>query len=409
MIKQVLGVSLWSTFWVLLSFGLHSHSSAFSMLNYRAEGAEVPNFYLAEPYLGDIIDYHQSHPSFARRPLTTSLVKGLAEYSPLSLAEAFVWLNLGLFLLCGPLLYYLARTQKQSHRGAMLGVTIFYSSFSVLFAFFPSNYTYDEPLQYCLLLLAFLAWHRKAFALFVLAFTGSLIARETGLLLLPGMALFVLPLLRDTKGNQWLEMRQWAYLLLPTVFYAGYLWWWHQHSGWVSPMEEAPASRWTLVKYNFQNFQFTTESLCSMLMGWGLPTFIAWWYWRRNRLMKKGEKAWLAAFAMTLLLNSLLVLVATKARETRLFALPLILLWPLVGDQLAWLLGHWRRSVQYLRNNWRNFALALVGLAILLYPIAFHLYWPTGLDVNQNWHQVYFFSLLSAIASISCYQFWVRS
>lgn len=404
--NKFLGVLLLSAFWVLFSAFLHTRASFFSMINYRAEGQEVANNYISETYLQKTVELHESHPTFARRPLTTTLIRALDAHTTLSLGQSFVLLQFLLLFLCGPVLYYLARLFHPSEIGPWLSVLLFYTSFSIVFAFFPSLYTYDEPLQYLLLLLALVFWRKQQWVFFALLFSLALLARESALLLLPGMALWMLP-------EYWRSSNFWkreniaagAAIIFPVVFYASYWYWWNTTVEWTAAEEQELASRWQLVYYNFQNSQFAIESFCSLLLGWGLPTFV-FFFMAKKMVFTKLEKAWLKAFLLSLCLNSLLVFLATKARETRLFTLPLLLLWPLAGRQLGLLLQHWRSKTfpgPRSRNIFIGLLLVLLFLALM---IALHLYRPTGLDASQNWHKPYFFLLLSFIFSGVLFRFW---
>ncbi len=404
--NKFLGLVLMSAFWVVLSAFLHTRSTSFSMINYRAEGVEVANNFISESYLKSTVELHESHPSFARRPLSTRLLRTLDHYTALSLGQAFVGLQFFLLFLCGPLLYYLARLCHQSENDAWLSVALFYSSFSILFAFFPSLYTYDEPLQFLLLLLALVFWQKKKWASFAGVFTLALVTRETALLLLPGMALWMLPERLGSKAFwNWKNTAALVALVIPVLAYGLYWYWWNATTEWTPAEVQELASRWQLIAYNFQNSQFAIESVCSMLLGWGVPTFTLF-YIAKKIDFTETEKAWSKAFLLSLFLNSLLVFVATKARETRLFALPLLLLWPLAGRQLRLLISGWRTrrfSSPLSRNSFIVVILLLLFLALM---IPLHLYRPTGLDASQNWHKPYFFLLLSFIFLASIFYFW---
>ncbi|WP_461490443.1 hypothetical protein [Pontibacter sp. HJ8] len=68
----------------------------------------------------------------------------------------------------------------------------------------------------------------------------------------------------------------------------------------------------------------------SFILAIGFHTYILYCYTSRNLLSGK-EKRFVVAFILVLVINTLVVVLTTQARETRLFALPLVFLFPFLG------------------------------------------------------------------------------
>lgn len=309
---------------------LHVQPSANSMLNLKYEQYAPDAQGISADYLAEEVQYHQTEPAFARRPLTTQTVLWVHGWS--GWLVAYVWLVVQLlgWLVAAVLLYYLAA-------GGIAGwwaQAFFFTGFSVLFAWFPPVYTFDEPLQYALLLGALLAAQRNAIFGAMLLFGISLLARETGWLLWPAFAWLF-------GRNSERKALFWA---LSIFWLLAYLAWWF----WGSAMygvSQQPAGevllRLTLLEQNFAADRWG-ESVWTFVLVLALPLLLS---------VNSGDtwpKAWRQVFWLTVLLNSPLVFGTAFAREARLFALPLLLAWPFLGSafKLAclqwWQLGHRR-------------------------------------------------------------------
>lgn len=75
------------------------------------------------------------------------------------------------------------------------------------------------------------------------------------------------------------------------------------------------------------------ESLCFLFLAIGLPLFLLARY-VLSPDCPPAHKRWIESFLIALVLNTAVVLMATKAREARLFTLPLLLVLPMIGA--AW-------------------------------------------------------------------------
>lgn len=325
----------WKALWLPvvclpLLLWLHLQPSANSMLNLKYEGYGPTKWGISQQYLADVVQYHQSEPAFARRPLSTQAVLAWQKLSGWSVATSWLLLQLAGWLAVTLLLYFLAG-------GGAAGwwtQGVFFTGFSVFFSWFPPVYTYDEPLQYALLLAALLTARHGQIGWMMLLFGISLWARETGWLLWPALA-WLYGLQPENRRVFWSFSAFWLLV---------YLLWWFAGSAWYGaspkPADEV-LLRFTLLEQNFSPDRWG-ESLWTWLLVLALSLLLSW------NAGDQWPRAWRQAFWIAIILNSLLVFSTAFAREARLFALPLLLAWPYLGLTLRsallnwWQMGHRR-------------------------------------------------------------------
>lgn len=367
-----------------LSLALHFLPIWETMLNRGPEtwdGQPLPHDYIEQC----IIDHEQgAEIAFARRPLTTWSVRALIS-TGLTAKAAFIFLSLGLFLIAGLLIHRIALDLGSSQGTALIAQAAFHLSPTVLFAWFDPMYTYDEPMQYAALLIALLALLRKQNSLFALSFTLALIARETSLLLLPGFVW----LTRDRWRSSW------PILVAPLLLFVLFTYWIVQRQDIADPTLTDIGGRLGFIGFNFGTWSMVSESVAYMVLVFALPVFLLV---RFGSLPDRTteDRHRLKAFWITLVLNTLVVLFAAKAREARLFTLPLILGWPLLGRaimheiQRAEGIGSF---LAFLRQPLLavEFALKAVVLSIAVYKL-FSL--STGIEQENLFHEYLIAELL---------------
>jgi hypothetical protein len=86
---------------------------------------------------------------------------------------------------------------------------------------------------------------------------------------------------------------------------------------------------------NFGTRRAAVETTFNLFISLGIPGLVALLYWRRRPRPTGVDRAFLAAFAVALLVNHPVVCFAAVAAEMRLLALPLVFVWPLAGRWLA--------------------------------------------------------------------------
>lgn len=275
---------------------------------------------LFEPsYLKEVVMFHTSYPTFARRPFTSVFINCLSNLSHLSISDSFVLVNFFLLFLHGFLIFYLSLIFKKTTIEGYKNVVIYYSSFTIFFIFFAPIYSYDEPLHYLLLLLSLMLFFQKRIFLFVIVFSFSVLVRESSLIFLIG--LFMFWYLENKKER--IEAKLFLFLI-PIIAYAIY---YYLCSNDSTNLSNEIFNRNIAINFNFQDFQFTIESLMSLFNALVFPAYLILSYAKRK--MYQGiNKNLIYSFLFLSILNSMLVLFGMTARESRLFAMPLLLVTP---------------------------------------------------------------------------------
>ena len=318
----------------LLSLGIHLAPMLNSQLSMSSDHWNTEENIISEEYLAYNIEVHRSmEPAFIKRPLTTRIIDGLV-WAGISPGWAFALSGSLLFLIAGLLVRRRALALGLSLRECWLEQMVFHLLPTVLFAFFAPMYTYDEPLQYVFLVLALGAFAQQRHALFIVCFSCALLARETSVLLLPSLLWLASAAQRNAeaerRGKRLLRL---AVLATPLLVYVAFLWFYLPHAGIVDSSHADLSGRFAFFDENFKDGDMSGETLCFAFLALGLPVFLIARY-ALSPMCTDDHKRWIKAFVIAVVLNTAVVLVATKAREARLFALPLLLVLPLLGR--AW-------------------------------------------------------------------------
>jgi hypothetical protein len=384
--KSVKVNELFALFWplllLLLVAYLHLLPQHNSMWNLRFENYGPDASGLSSDYLAEVVQYHQTEQAFARRPLTTWLVQGLAVLGGISLAKSFVLLQLFLCWMVALALYALS----PSHRQGLLNQSLFLFGFSLFFAWFPPIYTYDEPLQYLLLFGSVAAWRSQKLWLGMLLLTAALVARETSWLLWP--AFFWL---FGCGEGRLTGFKRGSVVVL--VLYAAWFFASEQLFGVSQDASSEVLLRFTLLAQNFDAVHLSETSWMLFLVV-GIPLQLSLLF---SGSWPKRERQ---AFWMALLLNTVVVLATARAREARLFALPLILAWP-------WLAVAVKSMYQEAEARMANLA-KTTWIYLLILPLAYFLakysFTQTAANPAENWFNEYLFVYLILFFEL----FWLK-
>lgn len=361
------------------------------MLNFTNETYNVAGNAVSEDYLSYCVTYHETHPAFQRRPINTGLIRALENTGLWTTGTAFITINFLLLLLCGMLIFWISRKLFSAIKPAYWSVVGFYFSFTILFAFFPKIYSYDEPLQYALLLASVLAMLQRRPLLFVLSFSLSLVARESGLLLLPALAYWWL---KQPSSMVSSLRNRWLFLTLPVVLYGVYLLIFLQFKELTEASGETFMSRSGLLAFNFQNMAFARESIASFVLALGVPAYLVWSH-RDPDSTAPNAHVWLRAFLIAIALNTPVIYLTARAQEARLFALPLLFLWPIAGAYLLHAFDLFRPHILWkqIQKRWW-----LLGPFVLFNLVNAYVYWsvtiPTGFYKTDNFQDEYLFLCL---------------
>jgi hypothetical protein len=367
------------------------------MINWKTETINKNRDIISNEHLSETVEFHKTEPAFARRPITTYLIEVVSKNSSLTIGESFTLVNFTLLFLCGIALFYTAKLISDNIPLSNFSVISFYLSFTVLFSFFPTNYSYDEPLQYLLIFLSLITLIKGKWPLFILCFSLSMIARESSILLLPAITLYLMEI-EFKKAFQPENIKKILAIAVPVGLYGIFLYLFISMYGIEKKSATDLTNRFSHFLFNFQNQEYAIESFFSLALAVGVHSYFLFNYLSNNKLTSM-EKKLIKSFLLTLIINTIIVLVSTSARETRLFALPLIFIWPIFGKIVIHELKILGSPQNYLKlvNN-----ILPIGTLILLWAFSFliyrFIYWQTN-GVVQNYLDEYLL-VLSAVISL---------
>ncbi|MFZ1331612.1 MAG: hypothetical protein WAR83_05465 [Flavobacteriales bacterium] len=374
---------------IMTLFVLYVHVSGFttSMIDHQTAEYNLERDLIANDYLTEEVDNRRTHPVFSNRPLVTTCIDLVSGSLNIDTGKAYVLVQFSFLFFSGLLLYYLAFSIFQKPDLAFLSTLSYYLSFTILFAFFSTNYTYDNILQQLLIFGAFLLLMKNILIVATLVFGLSMFAHESGLLLLPGLYLF---LMKGTKTERFGviagSLIVWAVLLSLVI----------GTEAKIVEANETFISRFELYKVNFQNWRYTSESLFSVLLAVGVPSYLLWCY--PNLIPRSMHVSWNRSYWLSLIIIIPVVMFMANARESRLFAIPLVFLWPILGPFVRQffmdVVGGTRKFYQTQR---KQLALFLVGSIVLSAFMAYAVYQQTGQLPDSNLHNEFLFVALAAV------------
>lgn len=380
--KHLLGFSLLSLLLCAMVIFVHFWPGNNSMLNLHSWDHMNGKKGLNEAYLVDVVEYHKEEPAFRARPVTTFLVEKTAQISGLSVGWSFTVINFLFLWMGGILVSLLAFQVTKTPAPAYYAQLAFWLSFPILFAFFPMIYSYDDSLQYVLILIALIFLSRKNLIGFTVVFTTSLLVRESGLILLPGILWITYDF--NARINSGKNLKTLAILVLPVMAYYTFAFFYAQHLGIADELKETGKNRLVCFGENFRDQQFGIESIVSFV----LVSLLALVTWPKFR---EQNKTWSQAFMITLVLNTIVVLLFTKARESRLFIMPLFFWLPFAGQLLA---NEAIKIGQNFKLQPLKMSFWVLCFVIMAAYIGLYIYQPTGMKPFNNWHQEYLVVLL---------------
>ncbi len=318
---------LTSLFFTLIILLVHVTRGISTMVN--GGGFGISNFSLTE-----IVNLHRTHPVFIRRKVTTLLIDFCSNIFSINIGSAFVLVNFTLLFFSGILIFYLSRRFTNNYILNMYSLYAYYLCFPIFFMFFPPVYSYDEPLQFCLILFSLICYYRDNYLIFAIVFGTSLIVRESGVILLPALFfVFVYnwgeSLYQNIKSKEfWVRSLS---IVMSLIIYLFYLLFFIKTNASNQASKEYFLQRFSYIKWNFQSAIYSIESIGGFLLIFLVPlSFLFINRFQKSQLTVKNKKM-LYAFFITLLINTLVVYMNTKSREVRLFLMPLFFLWPIFG------------------------------------------------------------------------------
>ncbi len=379
-------------FGILFILYFHFNVHVDTMLNQWNEQDKSAMYNTDQQALKEAVEYHTQEPAFARRPLSTFLFKHASTYLHIEVGTSFIIVSFFLLFLCGFTLYFLCLQLSLTIAEAICSQFLFYSGFTILFAFFNTNYTYDEPLTYLCLFLSLLTFFKKQWVLFFLCYLLSCLCRESSYLLAP---VFVFLFARQTSQTESIK----EMLLFITgiagilLIHAAFLW--MVYPAFFSPQsQQEMSSRMNLFDFNFQDIKYARETIFSFFLVSGFPLYLLVQY--RQDIKKDAALCDVfKGFLFLFIVNILIVVFSTIARESRLFALPLLLLYPLLGRYfLKEIKGFCRFTDFTLKIPQLMVILLHMGILWLAYWYFFTVYETTIHPKQFNYNCEYLFAMV---------------
>ena len=364
-----------SAFFTLFILCVHLFSGITTMINGGSSG--LSNFALAET-----VKLHKVHPVFLRRKATTWIIEVLSKILNIEIGLSFVIVNFLFLFLSGILIYLLAKQITQNIKFSLFSMAAYFLCFSNLFAFFPPVYTYDEPLQFCFVISSLLFFFKNKYWWFIILFSISLLIRESGIIILPGLFFaFIYNSRKDIMVNiRNLDfLKKTLGLLIPIVIYLLYIYLLMVDNNSREDSKDYFFQRLSFIKWNLQSMRFAIESICSMLLIFALPFYLLNNRFRKKNITGSLTKKMIKAFLITFLINTVVVFLNTRAREVRLFVIPLFFLWPIFGTLFIndfKLLFNYKIYKEAFLKRYNMFYFVLLN--IIAFIITFIIYQPTS-------------------------------
>ncbi len=366
---QLAGIFTFGLF--LLHYLLPSMINGFDYQNYLTL-SRLDNAYMEQVY-----HLHQTEAAFARRPITSQFIFHLTQIG-LSVGAAFSIINFLFLFFDGLIICAIAKQLGLKGEAIQWSVISFFGCFSILFSFFSTIYSYDEPIQYFFILAALYYLINTKFLFFSILFSFGLLVRESGLILMPGVLYFI-------YKNKSFHLKSIVAIIFPIVFYFTI-----QHYFFAEFMV-VEQNRFLAWQYNFQNFQFGIESLVSGILIIA-PAIYFLFYNKKNTT----THPLVGSFIITCILNVTIVLLSTKARESRLFALPLIFVWGILGQYIFEWKNVFLQNIQMSKtiDTFEKAKIRLFTKIIAFAGISFFLYRPSNPNGMGMIYQTYFLIVL---------------
>ena len=317
----------------LFSLVLHTLPQVNTMINYVKEGEpKQTGLKISDRFLSYAVNYHKTLPDFQKRQVTTTIIEWVANVFNLRIAVSFVWVNFSFIFFCGLLVYYLGQLYALTHSQSLWSIVFFYCSFSVLLAYFIPIATYDESIQYFFILLSLIALNKDKKILFVVAFTLATLTRESSLILLPGIAFFLLNI--DFKNAIQKKLKTVFKIIpvaLPVVFYILYLlWFYKENPETYEQTKVVMAAKSSVYLKNFGSVKNLSRTILFFISVYLLPMFFLLFY-KKQHFFSPFESKLIRAFVITFCINTPFILAFGYAEECRVFTLPLLFLFPVFG------------------------------------------------------------------------------
>lgn len=347
-----------------------------SLNGYATETKRIDNINLQNEY-----NLHKTHAVFSMRPLTNLFTYSLSSLFNISISISLLIIFGFFILLDGILIYILSKNFNLKPIERIFSILIFYLSFHILFSFSATLHTYDEPVHYAFIFISLIYYFKQKYVYFAFGFTLALVARETSIFLVPAL------LFLEYKRGMSLRPILVSFLAAGIMYLSFYLNYLRYIDFTDKNLRYFRSERFNEWKFSFQDIQHTKESLIMFFI-----TLFPSVALLLHKLRSKSRNILTSAFLITFLINTPIAFFTARAQESRIFALPLVWIWPLLGN-------HFSQFVEDLKirilNRWKP--VRIIDLIIVItfaFWIAFIYFDPTHVGNARFAYQAYLFSEL---------------
>tara|TARA_B100000809_G_scaffold86057_2_gene84480 strand:- start:4691 stop:5389 length:699 start_codon:yes stop_codon:yes gene_type:complete len=228
------------------------------------------------------------------------------------------------------------------------------------------------------------------------------------LIILPAILLFLLEI--DFKKIFQTKLKttfKFFLLLLPVVVYAIYLLWFYNEypEAYDQAKEFLNKNRFGIYEKNFRNIGNITRTVLSFSSVCLFPIIILFIYKKSNNF-SNSDKRLIDAFWLTLFINTGIILLSVYAEESRVFALPLLFIFPIFGKILVAIFQPSKAFFKFLIHPFR---LGLIFLTSVLSWYAYnYLYSLTDINSSDNFYVEYNVCIVLIITLIFLNRVFVR-
>jgi len=301
----------------------------------------------ANDYLNQRIEV----PEFNRRPFMYS-AQFLFQKIDLPSQASFTLLNFTFYF---AFLYLLMSHLEVSNFESYAKLAFFISfCFSNLFAFAATICTYDDYVQFTLILLVLNYFYQNKNIPAILFLCLATICRESSIF-------FLIPIVCISyfdRKEPLLSLFKW---FVPILVYVVFVWSWLSDAMLHKTSDNLVDSRFGYLSFNFENIR---ETSMAVILVSAVPLLLG--VIKFNSLQEQKSRIWILAGGLLILFNIIISFTSTIAIEARYYFLPMLFFTPLIKNEILASFDVVKQS--FINLNWTKLLLAIVfSLAISLY------------------------------------------
>jgi hypothetical protein len=297
-----------------------------------------------------VFESRYSNAEFRRKPMVLGFQKYMNQWLGMPYQFSFNLINYAGLFLFFLLIPALVKSISQSYSGSASIQYFFLLSFPVLFAFYGSISTYDDIIQYLLLVLFLIFLFKEQHVVAALFFLLACISRETSLLYFVVVSAFL------WKSRAWMSAKSLLWIS-PLILYVVYVSYFLDKGVLEESVKFTMEKRFYAWRSNLQDFRTIRESITITFLMLGIPMFLSI---KQYRMAKSEVTRFWSRFSVGfILLNWALVFTTALIREARLLLIPLLVAIPMSKNSL-------QASIGMLKEEWRRFNVVRTGIILLI-------------------------------------------